>query len=310
MVCNEFTFLSADGNTQLHAVQWLPEGEVRAVLQLVHGVAEYIMRYEPFAAFLTEHGFAVVGHDHLGHGLSVAEGAPRLYFGPKGSWDWVVSDVRTLQEQTRQQFPNVPYFILGHSMGSFLLRTYLARYPGTVDGAILMGTTHMNAAALAAAKLFVFFEIARVGEQTPSDTVMKLSFGAYNRKFAPNRTPYDWVTLSRATVDAYLTDPMCGENPSMGLFREMLSGMRFMGRPETVRQMDADLPILFVSGARDPVGNCGRGVEKACRLFRNNGMRKVSMKLYPELRHEILNEDCREDIFQDLLQWLTEQMPG
>lgn len=310
MVRSEFTFLSSDGNTQLHAVQWLPEGEVRAVLQLVHGVAEYIMRYEPFAAFLTEHGFAVVGHDHLGHGLSVAEGAPRLYFGPKGSWDWVVSDVRTLQEQTRQQFPHIPYFILGHSMGSFLLRTYLARYPGTVDGAILMGTTHMNAAALAVARLFVALEIARGGEQNPSATVMKLSFGTYNRKFAPNRTPYDWVTLSRITVDAYLTDPMCGENPSMGLFREMLTGMTIMGRPETIRKMDPNLPTLFVSGAMDPVGDFGRGVEKAFRLFQTNGMRKVSMKLYPNLRHEILNEDCKEDIFRDLLHWLTEQMPG
>ena len=202
MVRSEFTFLSADGVTQLHAVQWLPESGVRAVLQLVHGVAEYIMRYEPFAAFLTEHGFAVVGHDHLGHGLSVAEGAPRLYFGPKGSWDWVVSDIRTLQEQTRQQYPDVPYFILGHSMGSFLLRTYLARHPGTVDGAILMGTTHMNAIALAGAKLFAAIECLRIGEQTPSGAVLTLSFGTYNRKFAPNRTPYDWVTLSRGTVDA------------------------------------------------------------------------------------------------------------
>lgn len=310
MVRSEFTFLSADGVTQLHAVQWLPESEVRAVLQLVHGVAEYIMRYEPFAAFLTEHGFAVVGHDHLGHGLSVAEGAPRLYFGPKGSWDWVVSDIRTLQEQTRQQYPDVPYFILGHSMGSFLLRTYLARHPGTVDGAILMGTTHMNAIALAGAKLFAAIECLRIGEQPPSGAVLTLSFGTYNRKFAPNRTPYDWVTLSRATVDAYLTDPMCGENPSMGLFREMLDGMAFMGRPETVRKMDPNLPVLFVSGAMDPVGNFGRGVEKAFRLFQNNGMRNVSMKLYPQLRHEILNEDCKEEVFRDLLQWLTEQMPG
>lgn len=309
MVRSEFTFLSADGVTQLHAVQWLPDGNVCAVLQLVHGVAEYIMRYDPFATFLTEHGFAVVGHDHLGHGLSVAEGAPRLYFGPRGSWDWVVSDIRTLQDQTRQQYPDVPYFILGHSMGSFLLRTYLARYPGTVDGAILMGTTHMNAITLAGAKLFAAIECLRVGEQNPSDTVLKLSFGAYNRKFAPNRTPYDWVTLSRSTVDAYLTDPMCGENPSMGLFREMQAGMAFMGRPETVRQMDPNLPVLFVSGAMDPVGGFGRGVEKAFRLFQNNGMRNVSMQLYPQLRHEILNEDCKEDIFRDLLQWLTEQMP-
>ena len=310
MVRQEFTFLSADGVTQLHTVLWLPEGEVRAVLQLVHGVAEYILRYEPLAAFLTEHGFAVVGHDHVGHGLSVAEGAPRLYFGPRGSWDRVVEDVRTLQTETHRKFPEAPYFILGHSMGSFLLRTYLARHPGTVDGAIIMGTAHMSAAALAAARLFVAWQIRKVGETNPSPTVMKLSFGTYNRKFAPNRTPYDWVTLSQTTVDAYVTDPMCGENPSIGLFREMLDGMAFMGQPENIRKMDADLPMLFLSGAMDPVGNCGRGVEQACRLFRQNGMKQVSMKLYPQLRHEILNEDCREDIFRDILCWLTEHLPA
>ena len=310
MVRQEFTFLSADGVTQLHTVLWLPEGEVRAVLQLVHGVSEYILRYEPLAEFLTGHGFAVVGHDHLGHGLSVAEGKPRLYFGPRGSWDWVVADVRTLQESTCRKFPGVPYFILGHSMGSFLLRTYLARHPGTVDGAIIMGTGHMSAPVLAAAKLFADWQIRRVGEQNPSPAVMKLSFGTYNRMFAPNRTPYDWVTLSRATVDAYVTDPMCGENPSIGLFREMLDGMAFMGRPENIRNMDPDLPVIFLSGAMDPVGSCGRGVEKAYRLFQKNGMKRVSMKLYPQLRHEILNEDCREDIFRDILRWLTEQLPA
>ena len=309
MVRHEFTFLSADGVTQLHAVQWLPEGEVRAVLQLVHGVAEYILRYEPLAAFLTERGFAVVGHDHLGHGFSVAEGAPRLYFGPRGSWNWVVEDVRALQEQTQRQFPELPYFILGHSMGSFLLRTYLARHSREVDGAIIMGTAHIGGAALAAAKLFVACQIRKIGEQNPSPAVTKLSFGTYNRMFAPNRTPYDWVTLSRTTVDAYLTDPMCGENPSIGLFRERLDGMAFMGRPENIRTINPDLPVIFLSGAMDPVGGCGKGVRQAFDLFQRAGLRKVSMKLYPDLRHEILNEDCREEIYQDIYRWLTEHLP-
>ena len=123
MVRSEFTFLSADGRTPIHAVEWLPEGPVRAVLQISHGVAEHILRYEPFAAYLTERGFAVVGHDHLGHGASVAEGAPRLYFGPKGSWDWVVEDLYTRRCLAGKRFPGVPYLLLGHSMGSFLART-------------------------------------------------------------------------------------------------------------------------------------------------------------------------------------------
>ena len=138
MVRNEFTFPSADGRTAIHAVEWLPEGGVRAVLQISHGVAEYILRYEPFAEYLTARGFAVVGHDHLGHGDSVAEDGARLYFGPKGSWNWVVDDIYTRRRLAEKRFPGVPYFLLGHSMGSFLARTYLIRYPGTVDGAVYM----------------------------------------------------------------------------------------------------------------------------------------------------------------------------
>ena len=150
MVKREFTFPSADGKTAIHAVEWLPEGTPRAVLQIAHGVSEYVLRYEDYARHLTERGFAVVGNDHLGHGLSVAEGAPRLYFGPKGSWNWVVEDMEQLRKLTHEKFPNLPYFLLGHSMGSFLTRTYLIRYPGTVDGAVIMGTGYMNAAATAA----------------------------------------------------------------------------------------------------------------------------------------------------------------
>lgn len=136
----EFTFPSADGRTAIHAVEWHPEREPAGVLQIAHGVAEYALRYEPFARFLNAHGFLVVANDHLGHGESVAEGAPRLYFGEKGSWQHVVDDMYTLRCRTGEAYPELPYFIMGHSMGSFLTRTYLIRYPGTVKGAILMGT--------------------------------------------------------------------------------------------------------------------------------------------------------------------------
>ena len=310
MVRSEFTFPSADGRTSIHAVEWLPDGPVRAVLQISHGVAEYILRYEPFAAYLTERGFAVMGHDHLGHGASVAEGAPRLYFGPRGSWDWVVEDLYTRRCLAGKRFPGVPYFLLGHSMGSFLARAYLIRYPGTVDGAVIMGTGHMTSAFVAAGQLFVGREIRRVGETRPSDAVTKLSFGTYNRAFAPNRTAFDWVSADRANVDAYITDPLCGGNPSMGLFREMLSGIAFMTRPENLRKMNANTPIFFVSGSMDPVGEFGRGVRRACRSFQKAGMREVSIKLYPGLRHEILNEACREAVYADVCRWLERHIPA
>lgn len=308
MVCNEFTFPSADGKTAIHAVEWLPEGQPRAVLQISHGVAEYILRYAPFAEYLTARGFAVAGHDHLGHGDSVAQGETRLYFGPKGSWDWVVADLYTRRNLLGKRFPGIPCFLLGHSMGSFLARTYLIRYPGTVDGAIIMGTGQMSPATISAGRAIAALEKRKVGECQSTPLVDRLAFGAYNKRFAPTRTGFDWLSLDPGNVDRYIADPLCGGNPSLGLFLEMLGGLRFISRRENLRKMNANTPILFVSGAMDPVGDCGKGVQRAYRSFQRAGARDVSIQLYPELRHEILNEACREDIYRDLYRWLSEKL--
>lgn len=308
MVKREFTFPSADGKTAIHAVEWLPEGTPRAVLQISHGVAEYILRYEPFARHLTERGFAVVGHDHLGHGASVAKGAARLYFGPKGSWNWVVEDIEQRRRLAHTQFPTCPYFLLGHSMGSFLARTYLIRYPGTVDGAVIMGTGHMTPALVAGGRLLAAAECRRIGEDKLSTVADKAAFGAYNKRFAPNRTALDWLSLNPENVDAYIADSLCGGTATAGLFREMLGGIRFITDEKNIRKMNHHTPILFISGAMDPVGDCSKGVERAAAAFRKTGMEDVTVKLYPELRHEILNEACRETVYADIDRWLEAKL--
>ena len=306
----EFTFPSADGRTAIHAVEWHPEREPAGVLQIAHGVAEYALRYEPFACFLNAHGFLVVANDHLGHGESVAEGAPRLYFGEKGSWQHVVDDMYTLRCRTGEAYPELPYFIMGHSMGSFLTRTYLIRYPGTVDGAIIMGTGYMSAASTAASLAVINAECLRNGESRPSAVATKASFGIYNRRFAPNRTSMDWLSLNPDNVDAYLKDPLCQDNASAGLFREMLSGIRFVCKEDNIRKMNHHTPILFISGAMDMVGDCSKGVERAAAAFQRAGMRDVTVKLYPELRHEVLKEDCREQVYDDIDRWLEGKLAG
>ena len=310
MVRNEFTFLSADGKTPIHAVEWLPESQVRAVLQISHGVSEYILRYEPFAEYLTARGFAVVGHDHLGHGQSVAEGSARLYFGPKGSWNWVVDDIDQRRNLAKEKFPQVPYFLLGHSMGSFLARTYLIRYPGAVDAVVIMGTGQMPPAVIAGGMAVAAEEARRVGEDQVSPLVDKLSFGAYNKRFAPNRTNFDWLSLNQDNVDRYIADPLCGGNATIGLFREMLGGLSFIAKPKNLKRMNLNIPVLFISGEMDPVGDCGKGVQRANESFRKAGVRDVSLKLYPELRHEILNETCRETVYDDIYQWLAAKVPA
>ena len=310
MGCREFTFLSADGKTAIHAAEWMPEGTPRAVLQIVHGVSEHILRYAPFAEYLTAHGFAVVGHDHLGHGTTVAPGAPRLYFGPKGSWDWVVQDVETLRQMSRERFPGIPYFLLGHSMGSFLARTHLIRHPSVTDGAVIMGTGQMAPLLIKGGRAVAAVESLRVGEKNGSPLVQALSFKTYNKIFAPNRTGFDWLSVNEENVDSYISHPLCGGNPSIGLFREMLWGMGFIAKPEQLKRMDVTTPILFISGGMDPVGDLGKGVERAYESFRAAGVQDVSLKLYPGLRHEILNETERETVYEDVRLWLESKLPA
>ena len=309
MVKREFTFPSADGKTAIHAVEWLPEGAPRAVLQIAHGVSEYVLRYEDFAGYLTERGFAVVGNDHLAHGLSVSDGAPRLYFGPKGSWNWVVEDMEQLRKLTHRQFPNLPYFLLGHSMGSFLTRTYLIRYPGTVKAAVIMGTGWQPQAAITGGLALANAIAAVSGENATSELVTELAFGSYNKLFAPNRTKVDWLSADESNVDDYIADPLCGADATVGLFRQMLHGIRFNQRQSHLRQMDREMPVLFVAGDKDPVGSCGKGVRQTYDAFRSAGMRDCTLKLYPGLRHEILNEKAyTADITKNIEAWLLSRL--
>ena len=309
VITSEYFFPSSSGQALIHVNQWTPcLSPVRGVVQLAHGVSEYGRRYEPFARFLCENGFAVLAHDHLGHGLSAAEGQPRIYFGPEHGWDYVVEDLASLQQRTARVFGDVPYFLFGHSMGSFITRTYLIRHPGTVRGAVLCGTGHQSPLLVAAGKQVVAGEIRKLGPAAHSVRADSLVFGSYNKKFAPARTRFDWISADPGNVDAYIADPMCGEDATLGLMRDMLEGIAFLTREESIRKMDKSLSVFFISGDEDPVGDMGRGVERACRAFRRAGLRDVSIKLYHGLRHEILNEKSRRFVYQDVLDWLTARL--
>lgn len=306
----EFTFLSTDGKTQLHGMRWEPEGgSVRAVLQICHGVAEHIARYDAFARYLNGLGIAVVGHDHLGHGLSLPEGGTPVYFGAGNTWNTVVDDIYVLHQRIRLWYPDVPLCIMGHSMGSFLTRTYLIRYPGTVKAAVIMGTGWQPKAVIAGGMAVAKAVGAVVGENGTSDLVTNLAFGAYNKLFAPNRTSCDWLSADEDNVDAYMADPLCGADATVGLFRQMLSGIRFNQKLSNLRQMGPRIPVLFVAGEKDPVGDCGNGVRRTYQEFRRAGVQDCTLKLYPGLRHEILNEKAQQQqIFEDIGQWLTSKL--
>ena len=301
----DFTFPSSDGRHVCHAALWQPEGEgPRGVVQIVHGVAEHMGRYDRFARFLAEHGWAVCGEDHLGHGKTGAQDGSFGYFGPRGGWDLVTRDVRQLRLLMGERFPGVPYFLLGHSMGSFLTRTYLCRYPGTVDGAILSGTGQENALLVGAGKLLAGLIARLKGPEARSALVNALSLGAYNKKFRPNRTSADWISRDEREVDAYLRDPYCTFMPTVGMFRDMLGGLQYIASPSALARMDPETPVYLFSGDRDPVGACGKGVRKVYGYFKARGTRDLTMKLYPGGRHEMLNERNRDEVYGDVLSWL------
>lgn len=305
-----FTFPSADGRTPLHAIEWVDDTQTPvAVLQLTHGVSEYIQRYDGLARYLAERGFLVVGHDHLGHGRSIDAAGTSIYFCDNNGWNTAVDDVRGLQLLTKSKYPDLPYFLLGHSMGSFITRTFLIRYAGAVDGAIVMGSGWQGAAKLAGGRLVANLAAKRLGRRATSDFVNNLAFGGYNKPFAPNFTDFDWIASDRAAVNAYAMDPLCGQRATVGLFQDMLGGIHFNQQPENLKKMDMDTPILFISGGDDPVGDMGKGVQLSHDAFRAAGVKDCSLLLYPGLRHEILNEpQSQQQIYADILQWLQKYL--
>lgn len=304
MTTQDFTFPSADGAHQIHARLWLPEGRPRGVVQLVHGVAEHVGRYEDFARFLTDHGFAVGGEDHLGHGETARADGSFGWFAEKDGWTLVVRDVRRMRELLEERFPGLPFFLFGHSMGSFLARTYLCRWPGTVDGCILSGTGQEPAPLVAFGRGLAGGVGLLRGPDHVNDLVYALSLGAYNRQFRPNRTTADWLSRDEGAVDANLRDPLCAFRPTVSMFRDMMTGLRFIARRDNLARMDRATPVYFLSGDRDPVGSMGAGVKKVAGMFRAAGCGDVTLKLYPGGRHEMFNEINRQEVMDDLLAWL------
>ena len=303
-----FHYPSARDGCSIHALEWAPEGPPRGIVHLVHGISEHIGRYDETARFLAEHGFLVCGEDHLGHGRTVTDGSYG-FFAPENGWTLAARDVRALRKLEGARHPNLPYFLLGHSMGSFLTRTYLILWPGTVSGAVLMGTGQEPAPLVALGKRISALECRRLGPRGVSPLVHTLSLGAYNRRFRPSRTPSDWLSRDPAEVDAFLADPLCQSRPTVSLFRDMMGGLQLIARRDQLARMDPSVPVCFLSGQEDPVGGMGRGVEQVVRMFQDAGCRDLSLHLYPGARHELFHEQNRREVWADLLDWLEDRLP-
>ena len=305
----QFSFLSKDGKTKIHAVKWMPEsGEYRAVLQITHGMVEYIERYKPFAEFLNDQGILVVGHDHLGHGASVASEEELGYFAEPDPSDTLVEDMHTLRTTIQTENPGVPYFMMGHSMGSFLLRQYLTMRAEGLAGAIVMGTGDMPYALLKAGQAVCKSISLTKGWHHRSHLVNQLGMGGYNRQFEPSDSTKDWITSDDSKRKEYEADPLCNFVFTVNGYYQMFEGMKVLTRKRAMDKISTDLPVIFVSGAEDPVGSNGVGVTRVFQKYEAHGMTDVEMKLYAGDRHEILNETDREEVYEDLYRWMEKRI--
>ena len=296
---------SGQNKTALPGYIWLPEGEVKAVVQIAHGMTEHMGRYEAFADYLCPMGIAVAGFDLRGHGKN--PGDPETASFGEGGWAASVEDMRMFYELLKNRFSGAPLYMLGFSLGSFQLRQYLIKYPGEgeIAGAVIMGTGHQPGWLLSVMMGIVKGQIKKSGFDGTTDLVRKLSFGTYNQKFKPNRTAADWLCADEAELNGYLADPLVRKDISAGLFLELLGSMKRAGNACCYGK----LPVLLISGQDDPVGDGGKGVRALCQRMKKAGTENVTMKLFPGARHDLLHEEANgaETVRHCIADWIASQ---
>ena len=305
---HEFYYESSTKVNTIRAIIIRPSSAPRAVIQIAHGVADHIDRYKDFMAFLANKGFVVVGNDHLGHGHTIRHPIEQGFFAYKNGWNHVVEDMVTLRKITEEQYPDLPYIFFGHSMGSFLVRTYLIKHPDNYHAAIISGTGHMPTAMINSGYALASGIAKARGARYVSKLIDSIAFGAYNKAFKPARTSFDWISRDEAQVDKYVSDPYCGFIATASLFADMMSGLKFITDEENIALMNKSKPIYFMSGDMDPVGENGKGVARAYEAFCKAGIRDVYMKLYPGGRHEMLNEINKDEVYNDIYNWIESKI--
>lgn len=308
MRADTMTIASPHDGSPLFVRTWVPEGEAKGVVQLAHGMAEHSGRYERFAQALTDAGYAVWTHDHRGHGETASRPADRGVYADDHGWDAAVEDIQAVGDAARAQHPGLPFFLFGHSMGSFLGRDHITRYGQHLDGAVFSGTGGDQGLLGKVGQAVATLESRVRGRRATSRLMDTLTFGQFNLGFRPTTTKFDWLSRDTDEVAKYIADPHCGEVFTAGFFADMLGGIN--GLPRKARLVPADLPVYFVSGDRDPVGGKGgHGVHEVADAFVAAGVRDVTVTLYPQARHEILNETNRDEVTADVIRWLDDHLP-
>ncbi|MBQ4089514.1 MAG: alpha/beta fold hydrolase [Clostridia bacterium] len=278
------------GGDMLPAAIWEPDGQPKMLLQVAHGMTEHIGRYENLAETLTANGVVVAGFDLRGHGMN--PGNPQIASFGNGGWEKSLEDMHLFYDELKRRYPALPHFMLGFSLGSFLLREYLGRYDDDIAGAVILGTGNQPGLLLKIMCAIVMGQIKKSGFDGTTPLVQKLSFETYNQKFKPNRTSSDWLCADEKELDMYIGDKLCREHISSGLFWELLSAMQRTGNAGACGAWRKDMPVLVMSGQDDPVGGSGKGVKQFEADMRRAGLTNISMKLFPGARHDLLHEEA------------------
>lgn len=300
-------FPSSDKRSRVAYSVWSPEGEVRAILQISHGMCEYVGRYAEFAAFLTAHGIAVCGNDHLGHGRTAASDDELGYI-PRGGADMLVEDLHTMSGIARERFPGVPLFLLGHSMGSFIMRLYLTKYGSELDGGIIMGTGGPGNPTALGKLLATLCSIGNGGHSRPK-LIQSIAFGSYDKHFGGETVPNAWLSRNTENREKYAKDKYCSSFIFTAAgFHTLFDMIGRVSAKSWAAGLVKDTPLLVTSGEDDPVGGYGEGVREVYRRIVDAGVRDVTLTLYPDDRHEILNELDREQVYLDILSWLEKHI--
>lgn len=305
MKSNQYKISAPDG-VAIHVYEWLPDdtGIIKGVIQIAHGMAEHAGRYEDLAGFLTSVGFAVYANDHRGHGKTAGNIENVGFVSSKNGWEKMVLDLHLVSHHIKEKSSGKPLYVLGHSMGSYLVRKYISDSGTKIQGAIISGTGDSpgilgHVGVFLTRVMLLFYPV-----KSPSPLMYDLSFGAFNKPFKPNRTKFDWLSRDNHQVDKYVDDPYCGGISSISFFRDLLNGVLLVTSQKNINNTPKDLPILIFSGDNDPAGNNGKGVIKVYNKFKKAGVKNLTLKLFTGGRHEMLNETNRDEVYRFVLDWL------
>lgn len=291
-------------DTKLHMYEWKPIAgkEIKGILQLVHGSAEHATRYDEFASYMVKNGYVVVADDHRGHGKTAKTKEDLGFFAEFDGWETIIDDLLEVTEYIKTHYKNKPIVMLGHSMGSFMVRHYIIKYGQNLKAAVLSGTAFHNKLALGIGVMIAKHDQNKYGPKEKDQFIYDKSYAKFNKRFAKEgATGVEWLSSDKKVQKAFLKDPLSGQVFSTSAFKDMFTGLLFINSKKNIKKGPKDLPIFFISGADDPVGNFGKGVRKVYKIFKKLKFTNLSFKLYSHARHEILNEPIKTDVYQDIL---------